>query len=82
MKEKLKGLALGVPVTALMAVSAFAAEGEGFNLASTVTSSVTSIAGDLMSVIGIVVAGIVGFFGAKIGINKAFSFIKTMIGKA
>lgn len=82
----LKTVGFSLVFCLIMCVVSFAADGDAasssFDLTSTVTSAVTDIAGQLLTVVGVVVAGIVGFFGAKIAINKAFSFIKTMIGKA
>jgi len=81
----LKTVGFSLVFCLIMCAVSFAADGDAsssFDLTSTVTSAVTDIAGQLLTVVGVVVAGIVGFFGAKIAINKAFSFIKTMIGKA
>lgn len=66
-------LALALPV--------FAAEG-GADASSIITTAIGDIASTLMSILGVVVAGITGFFAAKIGITKGIAFIKTMVGKA
>lgn len=69
-------------VFAMCAVS-FAAEGSAsFNLDTTVTSAVSDISTQLMGTLGIVIPGLIGFFGAKLAAVKALTFIKTITNKA
>lgn len=68
-----------VAISMLSAMSVFAADPV---VAETVIGDmVTQIATTLMSVVGVVVGGIAGFFALKLAIVKGMSFVKVMVGK-
>lgn len=65
-----------------LAFSMLAFAADDVSLTGIASDIVTSISGDLIAAVGIVVTGIIGFFTIKIGISKVMSFVKSMIGKA
>lgn len=74
-------LAPSMFMMSLMVCGAFAAEGD-FDLATTMTTTVTKIVADLLAMIAGVLPVTVTLIAASIGITYAIKFIKKLIGKA
>ena len=72
-------------MSALVMCSAFAAEGDSaasFDLTSVMTTSVTKIVNDLLSMITAVLPTAIILFSASIGITYSISFIKGLMNRS
>lgn len=88
-RETLHSKYLGVSLTVyamLMAltVSAFAAEGDPTSMdsiATSLTASFTSTAGDILKMVGIGAVAAIGVIGVKVAVKTGINFFKSLASK-
>lgn len=84
-KEFFKSKSLRVSMMAFalvtaMAVPAFAAEGDSAmaEITTTLTTSFTQVAGDILKIIGVSVVAAMGVIGVKVAVKSGIGFFKSL----